>query len=141
YEGLKLAAGMMLLTPNIPLLFMGEEYGEENPFLYFISHSDEKLIEAVQKGRKEEFSSFKWSGKIPDPFNFDTFNKSKLEWKKLSEQKHKTLYDFYRNLIRLRKSLPALENFDRENLDVSIAEDGKVIHLSRWNGVDSAFAV
>ncbi|MFO7447487.1 MAG: malto-oligosyltrehalose trehalohydrolase [Ignavibacteriaceae bacterium] len=141
YEGLKLAAGMMFLTPYIPLLFMGEEYGEENPFLYFVSHSDENLKDAIRKGRKEEFSSFKWSGEIPDPFSSDTFIKSKLSWEKLSEQKHKTMHDFYRNLIRLRKNLHALQSFDRENFHVSIAEDQKVIQLNRLNGSERIFAV
>ena len=53
FEALKLAAAMVLLSPNIPLLFMGEEYGEEAPFLYFVSHSDPALIEAIRQGRKK----------------------------------------------------------------------------------------
>ena len=64
FESLKLAAGVVLLSPFIPLLFMGEEYGETAPFLYFISHSDPALIEAVRKGRKEEFKEFTW---VEDP--------------------------------------------------------------------------
>lgn len=67
FEKLKLAAGIVILSPYIPLLFMGEEYGETSPFQYFVSHSDENLIESVRKGRKEEFSSFEWSEEIPDP--------------------------------------------------------------------------
>src|SRR5574341_367200 len=62
FEGLKLAAGVVLLSPFVPLLFMGEEYGEEAPFLYFVSHSDPDLIEAVRKGRKQEFTAFNWKG-------------------------------------------------------------------------------
>src|SRR5439155_1354127 len=53
-EGLKLAAGMVLLSPFVPLLFMGEEYGEEAPFLYFVDHSDPKLVRAVRRGRRAE---------------------------------------------------------------------------------------
>ena len=61
-EALKLAAGAVLLSPFVPLLFMGEEYGETAPFPYFISHSDPNLIEAVRQGRRDEFKAFGWSG-------------------------------------------------------------------------------
>ena len=73
FEGLKLAAGVTVLAPFVPLLFMGEEYGEKAPFQYFTSHSDAGLIEAVRKGRKEEFSAFAWEGEIPDPHDEKTF--------------------------------------------------------------------
>ena len=56
FEGLKLAAAVVLLSPFIPLLFMGEEYGETAPFPYFVSHSDPDLIEAIRRGRREEFA-------------------------------------------------------------------------------------
>ncbi|MBD3290350.1 malto-oligosyltrehalose trehalohydrolase, partial [candidate division KSB1 bacterium] len=62
FEGLKLAAGVLLLSPYIPLIFMGEEYGESSPFLYFVSHGDPNLIKAVREGRKSEFKSFRWKG-------------------------------------------------------------------------------
>ena len=64
---LRLAAAMLLLSPYVPLLFMGEEYGETNPFLYFVSHGDPALVEAVREGRRREFAAFGWAGKIPDP--------------------------------------------------------------------------
>jgi maltooligosyltrehalose trehalohydrolase len=72
-EQLKLAAAVVALSPFIPLLFMGEEYGETAPFQYFVSHSDEALVEAVRTGRKEDFSSFGWEGKVPDPQDERTF--------------------------------------------------------------------
>ena len=75
-EGLKLAAGITLLSPFIPLLFMGEEYGEEIPFLYFISHSDSDLIKAVREGRREEFKDFRWEGEPPDPQSINAFIQS-----------------------------------------------------------------
>ena len=53
FEELKLAAGLVILSPFIPLLFMGEEYAESAPFPYFISHSDAELIDAVRRGRRE----------------------------------------------------------------------------------------
>jgi maltooligosyltrehalose trehalohydrolase len=66
-ERMKLAAGVVFLSPFIPLLFMGEEYGETAPFPYFISHSDADLVEAVRRGRREEFAAFGWSQEPPDP--------------------------------------------------------------------------
>jgi maltooligosyltrehalose trehalohydrolase len=64
WESLKLAAGLVLLSPHIPLLFMGEEYNETAPFLYFVSHGDPALIEAVRRGRREEFARFTWEGEV-----------------------------------------------------------------------------
>ncbi len=56
FESLKLAAGVVLTSPFVPLLFMGEEYGETAPFQYFVSHGDPDLVEAVRQGRREEFA-------------------------------------------------------------------------------------
>ena len=84
---------------------MGEEYGEDSPFGYFVSHSDEKLIEAVRNGRREEFKSFEWQGEIPDPQAVATFIQSKLKWDKLKSDKHAVLLNFYSTVIRLRRSL------------------------------------
>jgi maltooligosyltrehalose trehalohydrolase len=67
FEAKKLAACAVLLSPYVPLFFMGEEYDEPAPFLYFISHEDEALVRAVRDGRKAEFAAFKWQGEPPDP--------------------------------------------------------------------------
>jgi maltooligosyltrehalose trehalohydrolase len=131
YDMLKVSAALMILSPYTPLLFMGEEYGEENPFLYFVSHTDKELIKAVQAGRKEEFSSFSWEGEIPDPFAETTFVKSKLNWHVINEAKHNILLDFYRNLIRLRKKHPALQNKSRKNFEVKPAGSDKTIQFIR----------
>lgn len=141
FEGLKLAAGVVLLSPYIPLIFMGEEYGEESPFLYFVSHSDPELIEAVRKGRKEEFKLFSWKGEPPDPQSVETFLMSKLEWEKRKEGKHKALLDFYKNLIGLRKSVLAFSNLDKNNLDVSGLEEEKVIFMRRWKDSSHIFSI
>ena len=89
FEALKLAAGIVLLSPNIPLLFMGEEYGEETPFQYFVSHSDDKLIEAVRRGRREEFAGFSWEGELPDPQDEATFSRSKIQLDRVANGQHK----------------------------------------------------
>lgn len=132
FEGLKLAAGVVLLSPYIPLIFMGEEYGEESPFLYFVSHSGPDLIEAVRKGRREEFISFNWKGEPSDPQGLETFLMSKLNWEKRKEGNHGILHDFYKNLIGLRKSAPALLSLDRNSIEVWGLEKERVIFMRRW---------
>jgi maltooligosyltrehalose trehalohydrolase len=103
FEGLKLAAGITLLSPFVPLLFMGEEYGEEAPFLYFTDHGDPELVKAVRKGRREEFTAFGWAEEqIPDPQEEATFRKSvlTLDW---SEEPHRTLRSLCKELIAYRR--------------------------------------
>lgn len=108
FEELKLAAGVTLLSVFVPLLFMGEEYGEGSPFLYFTSHSDPDLVEAVRRGRREEFAGFGWSGEIPDPQADATFTASKLNWELRRQEPHRTLRSFYAELLRFRRDhLPA----------------------------------
>ena len=103
YESLKLAAGVNLLSPFVPLLFMGEEYGETSPFLYFTSHGDPELAEAVRRGRTEEFRSFSWKEQIPDPQAESTFDRSRLKRDLAREEPHRTLLHFYQRLLRLRR--------------------------------------
>ncbi len=106
---LKAAAALVLLSPNIPLLFMGEEYGERAPFLYFIDHSDPGLIEAVRKGRREEFAHFGWREEdIPDPYALSTFERSRVHPGASKDGRAESLLRWYRALIDLRKRLPVL---------------------------------
>jgi maltooligosyltrehalose trehalohydrolase len=105
FEMLKLIAGAVLISPYIPMLFMGEEYGEQVPFQYFISHTDKDLIEAVRKGRAHEFASFNWQGDVPDPQALETFERCKLKGK--MDGNNRVLFEYYRFLIELRKQKPA----------------------------------
>lgn len=113
-EELKLAAGVVLLSPFVPLLFMGEEYGETSPFQYFTSHGDAALAEAVRKGRREEFSQFGWQGEIPDPQSDSTFEHSKLRHSLKQTEPHQILLNFYQELIRLRGQFQLGNGWDRE---------------------------
>jgi len=103
-QSLALAAGITLLSPFSPLLFMGEEYGETHPFPYFTSHSDASLIEAVRKGRREEFASFGWKGDVPDPQDERTFKRSVLDFTVRDKEPHRTLWNLYKSLIAIRKA-------------------------------------
>jgi len=132
FEALKVAAAAVIFSPFIPMLFMGEEFGEESPFLYFMSFSDNKLIENVRQGRKNEFKAFGWKGEPADPYDQATFQRCKLRWDVLNVPAHKTLFLFYQHIISLRKNIPALScrKFD-DFLDVKVFEEQKMLKILR----------
>jgi len=101
---LKAIAALTLLSPFVPLLFQGEEWGARTPFLYFTDHQDRELGRLVSEGRAREFQSFRWGGEIPDPQAAATFERSKLDWSELREPRHAELLEWYRALIALRTS-------------------------------------
>lgn len=101
----KSAAALLLLAPGVPLLFQGEEWGATTPFLYFTDHQDPALGRAVSEGRRREFSHA--DGEVPDPQAPDTFAASKLKWEELAKPEHRTLFEWYRALIALRRTIPA----------------------------------
>jgi len=133
FEQLKLAAGTVLLSPYIPLLFMGEEYAETAPFQYFVSHGDPALIEAVREGRKKEFAEFGWVGDIPDPQSEATFLGCKLNWNLYTEGQHRVLWNFYQELLRLRRDVPPLANLVKDATEVTPFTDQKVLLVRRWD--------
>ena len=141
FDASKLAAGIVLLSPFIPLLFMGEEYAETAPFLYFTSHSEPSLVEAVRRGRREEFSAFRWPGELADPQDRATFLASKLNWELRQESQHRLLTEFYRELIRLRREIPALSRLSKGNLEVKGLEQQKLLFLRRWAEEDEVVMV
>lgn len=132
FEALKLAASVVILSPYLPLLFMGEEYGEQAPFLYFVSHSDWDLIEAVRRGRKKEFESFRWQGEPPDPQSPESFLASKLRWEDREKDTHKILREFYRHLLQLRKEHPVFAHAGKDHLDAVALEGNMVLAMRRW---------
>lgn len=133
FEGLKLTAAALLLSPYVPMLFMGEEYGETAPFLYFVSHSDRDLIEAVRKGRKAEFAAFHEIGgkEAPDPQSEETFKKSRLNWDKRTSGEHRILWLFHQKLLQMRRDIPALRNLDWNQLEVTVLKPEKVLRIHR----------
>jgi maltooligosyltrehalose trehalohydrolase len=122
-----------ILGPNIPLLFMGEEYGETAPFLYFVSHTDAGLIEAVRKGRRAEFEDFAWQGEAPDPQDEATFLRTKIDPALAGSGEHAALLETYRGLIALRASIAAFEDPSFERQEVTRPAD-MVLSLRRWHG-------
>ncbi len=133
-EKLRLAAALVLLGPYIPLIFMGEEYGEKGPFMYFISHSDGRLVQAVREGRRREFHCFGWKGEPPDPQSEETFFGSKINPEVRGQPPHAELFDFYRKLIRLRREIPALRAGSRQGMTVCLQQDILVVMRRLDNG-------
>jgi maltooligosyltrehalose trehalohydrolase len=128
----KLLAGAVLCSPYLPMLFMGEEWSETNPFLYFVSHTDPELAEAVREGRKQEFSAFHEKGEAPDPNDEDTYIRSKIRWELLDQDEHIRMLHYYRRLITLRCSNPVLKVPDRKKLNVEVDEKAQTLILHRW---------
>ncbi|HEY9659506.1 MAG TPA: DUF3459 domain-containing protein, partial [Allocoleopsis sp.] len=133
FEALKLAAGSVLLSPYLPLLFMGEEYGETAPFMYFVSHSDPALIKAVRQGRHQEFEAFHYAEDPPDPEGIETYLACKLQWELRQQGKHQKLWELYHDLIHLRQTHPALQTKKRENITATSDEAEQTITLHRWH--------
>jgi maltooligosyltrehalose trehalohydrolase len=138
YDALRLIAAAVVLSPFLPMLFMGEEYGETAPFQYFTSHSDLDLIEAVRKGRLEEFDDFEWEGEAPDPHDEETFARSKLNWALLEHQEHASLRRLYGLLLRLRRETPSLRELDLSAVE-AIADDERRTLVVRRRDVLIAF--
>jgi maltooligosyltrehalose trehalohydrolase len=128
----RLAACLMLLSPHLPLLFMGEEYGEDNPFPFFCSFGDAALVQAVRDGRRREFASFTWQGEVPDPQAESTFAAARLGWSWPEGTPRAGLRRLYADLLAARRQWPALRDFrDRTAQLLPGAEGGFLLELVR----------
>jgi maltooligosyltrehalose trehalohydrolase len=118
-NALRVAAAITLFSPCTPLLFMGEEYGEPQPFQFFTDHTDEFIANATREGRRKEFESFAgFSGDdVPDPQSAETFRRSKL-----SRQADEETRALYERLLRLRRELPR---------ETEIAVEGDTVRMRR----------
>ena len=128
----KLMAAAVVCSPFLPMLFMGEEWGETNPFQFFISHGEPELIKAVREGRKAEFAAFHSLGEAPDPQAESTFLQSKLQWDLLKENAHQQLSDYYKALLKLRKQYAPLST-DRTQMIVAADKVNNCLILQRWD--------
>jgi maltooligosyltrehalose trehalohydrolase len=124
------------------MLFMGEEYAEDTPFFYFVNHSDEKLIRAVQKGRKEEFANFKSDGEPPDPQDEKTFSDSMLCWKKRTQGKYNIMLRWHKMLLQFRRRHPALRNFNKSDVSATpVGESALVLRRTSDSGKHHVFCL
>jgi len=127
FDKLKIASAALFVSPYVPLLFMGEEYDDPTPFLYFIDHSDKKLIEAVQEGRKKEFAEINPEGEPLDPQAIETFNASILQWDKQRSGHHQLVRKWYQQLIALRKTHGAFKNAKKDSTVVTVLGEAMLV--------------
>ncbi len=129
---LKIAAALVLCAPFLPMLFQGEEFGASSPFLYFTDHHDPDIASAVSKGRRREFASFGWNpNEVPDPQEQSSFRSSKIDWSELQRYPHAELFHWYRSLISLRRSTPALLDGSLDRVSVDASESDSWLALYR----------
>lgn len=129
---LKAAAGLVLFSAYLPLIFMGEEYGEQRPFMFFTDYQDPELQKAVSRGRREEFKEFTWEN-VPDPQGESTFYESKLTPQSQWDEQNRFLFKFYQDMIQLRATHPVLKILDKDNLEVEIDNGSKLVRVTRRN--------
>lgn len=127
----KIAAGLVMMSAYLPLLFMGEEYAEKHPFLFFSDFTDPVLKQAVSKGRRQEFASFGWE-EVPDPQEQETFWRSKLTPRMDWDEQNRQMFAFYRDLLALRRYHPVLRNLDKQLLNCQVDKHRQVIEVTRW---------
>jgi maltooligosyltrehalose trehalohydrolase len=116
----RLSVALVLMSPYVPLLFMGEEWGASTPFLFFAQHSSQELREATRQGRRKDLQRFGWDvDELPDPEHPRTFEASRLDWTELQREPHRSLLAWYQQLIRLRRSTPELVDGRRDLVRIS----------------------
>ena len=131
-EASKVALGLVLMAPFIPMLWMGEEFAATAPFLYFADHEEEEMRRLVSEGRKRDFAAFGWDeNEVPDPESPETFERSKIDWKEMREGKHLEMLNWVKELIRLRRSTLDLNDGDFGHMEVSCAADNKSLTMRR----------
>lgn len=129
FERQKLAAAAIVFSPYLPLLFMGEEFGADTPFFYFVSHSDEELIRMVVDGRKKEFEKFQRDFDPPNPQEAETFERSRLDWSQPQSGKYLVMLNWHKKLISLRQTHAALQNFNKNDIRATLfGEKGFALH-------------
>ncbi len=141
FEGLKLAAAVVLLSPFIPLLFMGEEYGETAPFPFFVSHSDPALIAVVRRGRQEEFVQCQGPDEPPDPQEEATRQSASLDHSLRRQGQHRLLYELYKELIKLRNEIRAGAGLSKDRLEVVCLERESTLVVRRWGREEQVAAI
>lgn len=128
----KLALGLVMTAPFVPLLFQGEEFAASSPFQYFAHHDDPAMARAVSEGRVREFAAFGWKAdEIPNPESRETFERSKLRWDEVSEENHAVMLTWCRRLIAFRRGSPSLNDGEPGQTSVRFDERGRWLVMDR----------
>ncbi len=133
------AAAVLLMAPETPLIFMGEEWAASTPFQYFTDHHDE-LGTHVTEGRRREFARFPAFSdpdarrRIPDPQDERTFDTSRLRWDEVTSEPHASMLRLYRALLAARGRDPRLVDGESSRPPAARALDADTIAVTRNNG-------
>ncbi len=127
----KVAVGLLLTAPYIPMLFMGEEWATSAPFLYFADHKDPEMRRLVAEGRKREFSAFGFGGEVPNPEDQKTYEMSRLNWEEQNQGKHAEMLAWVKELIKVRRSNVCFNDGDMHSLSVSTDEGKRTLLMGR----------
>jgi maltooligosyltrehalose trehalohydrolase len=128
------AASLMLLAPYLPLLFMGEEYGEENPFPFFCSYENRQIAENVRRGRRRDYQ-FAAGAKMHDPQDAATLAAARLSWSWPEGSSRAGLRRLYQDLLAARRRWPALRDFQNRTARLLPEENSpSILHLTRGTG-------
>ena len=130
----------MVLSPFLPMLFMGEEHGETAPFRYFVDHDDPELLRAVRDGRAAEFADFAWAGEVPDPGAEETFLCSRVRHDLAERSPHREIRTAYTELLRLRRTVPALGSASLASVRTEVDRAATALSVLRRHDEDPAVA-
>jgi maltooligosyltrehalose trehalohydrolase len=132
FDRAKVAAALVLTAPFVPLIFQGEEWAASAPFQFFADHDDPDIARSVREGRRREFAAFGWDANlIPDPGDPETFQRSKLNWAEASEDRHAEMRSWYRDLIRLRRTAPSLNDAAPGRTRVECDDERRWLRMTR----------
>jgi maltooligosyltrehalose trehalohydrolase len=130
-DAAKVALGVVLTAPYVPMLFMGEEFAASSPFLYFADHEDEEMRKQVAEGRKRDFALFGFDRDVPNPEDLKTFDDSKLLWDEVHEGNHAEMLAWVKALIKLRRCTVALNDGSMHNLRISTDDIKRTLTMQR----------
>lgn len=130
----RLAALILFFSPEIPMLFMGQEWASTTPFNYFTDFGDPALQEAVSEGRKKEYASLGISKGFSDPSALQTFQDSKLDWGWNRDPRALDFFEYYRRLIQLRKEHTCLTSGNVDFTNIEFNEKKRWLKIERSEG-------
>ncbi|WP_419806784.1 malto-oligosyltrehalose trehalohydrolase [Terriglobus sp.] len=130
-DAARVAVGILLTGPYLPMLFQGEEWAASTPFMYFADHEDEELRKQVAEGRRKEFAAFGFGDDVPNPEERETYEASKLNWDEQAEGKHAEMLAWVKELIKLRRSYVCLNDGNLHHLEVTVDEHSCTLVVQR----------
>jgi maltooligosyltrehalose trehalohydrolase len=132
FDRAMVGAALVLTAPFVPMIFQGEEWAASSPFQYFADHDDPEIAQSVSQGRTREFAAFGWDpSNVPDPEKKETFERSKLKWDEATQGDHARMLAWYRDLIRLRRSTPALNDGEPGRTRVRCDANARWLEMER----------